>query len=973
MNHEKEVYHQFQKASINIYYQNVRGIRSKHKKFHCNSTSFDYSIVALTETWLNSSFYSSEYFDKSYLVYRTDRKLNGSATRKKKKKKGGGTLIAVHNSFMSSAIRLDGHDDIEYTCVEIRRNAKSKLFIYVAYIPPSSPAELYEKHLSAIKSIHLEHMDSIFVIGDFNIPLAEWMIPDENSDENINEMIPINVKPSFAADFLHGVLSQGYNQVNTITNNMNRLLDLAFTNDSMNVEVTNTRPLTKIDPYHPPLLFIYESHFNSKIDTGMIPRHNFARADYMGMCNFLNDSNITENIENKSLNDKITYLYDVLNEGISQFVPLIKRKKFKIPWWDKELQKLKNRKNKEWKRFKMTGEKSAYDNVFAEFDALNSLLYENHVAKLKSSLKHNPSSFWNLVNSKRNADHIPKLLHNDSRSSMDEFEQATMFAEFFSSNFNSNSTIPDMSTIVPQNPIPSECLVLDEYFVFDQLLKIKTTTSAGPDGIHPLILKNCASILYIPLTLIFNQSLETGHFPDIWKRYSVRPIFKKGLRSNINNYRCIAKLKTIAKFFEHCVNVHLTRIVSTKISPNQHGFIKHRSTTTNLMDFLHYSINGLNEYCRVDALYLDFSKAFDKVNHEILMRKLSSYSIPLNILKWIKSYLSNRRQYVKLGVGESADFIVNSGIPQGSHIGPTIFLLFINDLPSIVTDEVFLSMFADDVRVAKTITNSNDSMILQSAIDNIQRWCDTNDLYLNLDKCSVLSIHRGRAGPVPFYYLGDHLIATTNEQRDLGVIIDDRLSFKSHIDMIISKANSALGFVKRFCYDIDDQSTLKAVYSAFVQSNLDYCSTLWLTIPSTRSNAIESIPRQFTMFALHEYPNVANNYQIASYEDRLNRLKMTKLDRRRINTALIFLYDLINNNIHCPLVKELFYINPNIRNFRNAEMFKIKDSKLSRTISAPITQICKYANLIKDLFIEASSRNNFKKLLYKLNDDIFFF
>lgn len=167
---------------------------------------------------------------------------------------------------------------------------------------------------------------------------------------------------------------------------------------------------------------------------------------------------------------------------------------------------------------------------------------------------------------------------------------------------------------------------------------------------------------------------------------------------------------------------------------------------------------------------------------------------------------------MKLGQSESTDFLVNSEVPQGSHIGPTIFLVFINDLPTVVSDDVFLSMYVDDVRAAKTIRNQSDLVALQSSIDALRDWCNQNDHHLNLDKCSVLSLYRGRTIPQPTYFYGDHQFSTSNEQRDLGVIIDNKFSYKTHIDMIVTRATAALGFVKRFCRDINDQSTLKVLY-----------------------------------------------------------------------------------------------------------------------------------------------------------------
>lgn len=953
---------------FSIYYQNVNGLCTKSKQFFRNSSEADYSVIALTETGLNSSFFSAEYFNSSYIVYRTDRESTNVNLER-----GGGTLIAVRGTLTAVAVQLDGFDDIEFTCVKIRQDKNSHLFVYVAYIRPSSPAQAYSDHLNAINSIKLDKSDSIFVFGDFNIPNAKWIYTgDDDFDDDIyGALIPTNVSPPYKSEFLMELLSRGLNQVNHIPNDDGNLLDLIFNDNFFDVEVTSPQlPLTPVEDYHPALLVTFESVFDSPASTESTYRRNFNRTDFIGLCNFLNDANIVENIVPLSLDDKIAFLYDLLNRGIAEFVPFSKRKRFKNAWGNSKLQKLKNKRNKEWKRYQNTGDKASFDRAFAEFDALNTSLYSNYTSKIETSLKENPSSFWRYVNSKRNVDALPKLFRHGNRTSTDPGEQATMFAEFFNENFSSVSSIRQPLQIT-HNPNSPQNFLLDKYFVFDELMKIKTSTGAGPDGIHPLILRNCASVLFEPLTLIFNESLNSGIFPEVWKRYSVTPFFKKGARADIANYRCIAKLQTIAKFFEHCINVHLVNWISPKISDRQHGFMKKRSTTSNLMEFTHFTLNGLSVAKRVDVAYLDFSKAFDRVDHSILLQKLATFDIPQNILSWMKTYLSSRRQYVKMGDHESTDFIVNSGVPQGSHIGPTIFIAFINDLPSIASDEVFLSMFADDVRAAKIIRGEGDTFVLQTFIDALEQWCNTNELHLNIGKCAIMPIHRHKSAPIPMYFYGNHRIASAGDQRDLGVIIDDKLSFTAHIDKVVPKAYAALGFLKRFCFDITDQSTIKTIYSALVQSKLDYCSTVWLTIPSMRADKIESILRQFTMYACREYPNANNDYHITSYIDRLKKLNMISLNRRRINNALLFFYDLLNDNIHCPFVKSLFCINPNVRNFRDPERFKITDLNISRNPNAPITLICKYANLVKNIFIDATSRNNFKNLLSKISDETF--
>lgn len=175
--------------------------------------------------------------------------------------------------------------------------------------------------------------------------------------------------------------------------------------------------------------------------------------------------------------------------------------------------------------------------------------------------------------------------------------------------------------------------------IFEELLKIDTKRGAGHDGIHPLLLKNCAAVLYQPLSIIFNESLDTAVFPDKWKRYSVSPIFKKGSRSNVANYRCIAKLPTIANFFEYLINLELKKMVADEIVLQQHGFMKGRSTSSNLLEFVHFPTRALNETKQVDVLYTDFSKAFDLVDHSILMSKLQNFNLPPKLTNWIASYL----------------------------------------------------------------------------------------------------------------------------------------------------------------------------------------------------------------------------------------------------------------------------------------------------------------------------------------------
>lgn len=921
---------------------------SKTKQFFGTSSAYDYNIITLTETWLKSNIANAELFDDSYTVYRNDRDT-----------RGGGVLIALKNEiFASEQIVIPNTDNLEYVCIKATTGSHC-MYVYNAYIPPVSSAEIYSSHLAAIHSIATDPEDVLIIVGDFNLPHVQWTMDDDVIS------IPTAFESQHASDFITGLLDLGVYQVNSIRNSKDRLLDLFFTNDFTNISIDHAKPLSRVDEYHPPILATFEWH-TAMSDTTSQPTKtfNWKRANFTAMNEHLANVDFAALFDGKSLTEKVSSLHSVLNDAVKKYIPpVIVRRRTKLPWNNKKLQNLKNRKNKAWKRFKVTGDKHQFDKAFEKFDGLNTALYNGYVDKLKLSLKSDPSSFWRFVNSKKSTDNQPKVLHLNSNRSSDEKVQADMFAEFFSSNYTVSSAQNSSDQSTNDNARPRQFnFSLDQNFVLEGLQSINVKKGVGPDGVHPLILKRCAKLLAAPLTELFNESLSSGVFPNQWKKSSVTPIFKKGARSNIQNYRCIAKLQTIAKFFEFLVNVKLLELVNDKLTRNQHGFMRSRSTASNLAEFIYFAQKCLNSGHQVDVLYTDFSKAFDRVNHKKLIRKLRAFNLPYNLVSWLESYLLDRTQYVNYGNSASYEFTCTSGVPQGSHLGPTLFLLFINDIVEGM-DDVFISLYADDVKIAKAVSSAQDAATLQAAIDKLRNWCNENDLHLNLDKCAVLTIDNRRNIIESNYTYGDHIFKRVADQKDLGVIIDNKLKFAKHIAAITSKATAALGFIKRFCYDISDAQTLKTLYYALVQSHLEYCSIVWLPFDKIYKDKIESILKQFTMFARKEYPSASNGFQITSYYNRLKALDMVSLDRRRINSSVIFMYDLLHDLTNCQSIRNDVAVNDRSRDLRNTEFVKIIDKKMKLSLKSPLAQTCKFSNKVADIFAKSISRNNFITLL----------
>lgn len=328
---------------------------------------------------------------------------------------------------------------------------------------------------------------------------------------------------------------------------------------------------------------------------------------------------------------------------------------------------------------------------------------------------------------------------------------------------------------------------------------------------HHCFKKNAANSLAEPLTILFNKSLVNGLFLKEWKISFLTPIFKAGSKQIISNYRPICKISVIPKIFEKIICDKILFVVREHISIFQHGFIPGRSTATNLAIFVNHIISNFESYSQTDIIFTDFAKAFDRVNHKILLHKLACLGFHSNLLKWIESYLTGRVQIVKIDTSFSDPIYVPSGVPQGSHIGPLLFLLFINDISDIFIHSKCL-LYADDLKLYRKIESFHDCLLLQDDFERLSQWCDINSLHLNLSKCQVLTCSLKKIWINYRYNLNNVIIERISQKKDLGIILDDKLSFKPHIDHIISKSNSMLGFIKRNTREFSDLLTLKTIY-----------------------------------------------------------------------------------------------------------------------------------------------------------------
>jgi hypothetical protein len=468
------------------------------------------------------------------------------------------------------------------------------------------------------------------------------------------------------------------------------------------------------------------------------------------------------------------------------------------------------------------------------------------------------------------------LVHRGKEES-DPKQLCEIFNTYFSSVFNSKNydTLPDINIELDPN---LDNIAITEDEVSKELSKLNTTKAPGPDGLSTRVLKECKEELKAPITRLFNISLHTGKLPNDWKKANVVPIFKKGSKLEVSNYRPVSLLPIISKILERCVLNKIIEIIRPKISKMQHGFMKGKSTTTQIITVLSNIHNIFDNREKTDIIYFDLAKAFDSVPHNLLLHKLQSFGIQGKLLAWITDYLSNRMQRVTCEGHNSTWLPVTSGVPQGSILGPILFIIYINDLPDILSLETLCAIFADDTKIYRKIEDEEDMETLQTDINNIAEWGKTWGLNFNATKTTHLPICP--SGSIETSYLMENNpIRQELLMNDLGINIATNLRWSSHINTIVTKAHQRLGLIIRTLgYDAPQQAK-KNAYVAMVRSILEYGSSIWAPSDKETLRKIEKIQRKATNFIVNNPYITKPNYK--SYKERLLETNLLPLSYRR--------------------------------------------------------------------------------------------
>lgn len=852
------------KNSLKCLYFNARSIMNKIDELELYLTQEKPDLLGITETWTYEDVQDSEICVEGYTLLRKDRAIGD-------KIRGGGVAIYIKNE-----ISVTARDDLTeanfpesiWCNIEI---GGEKTLVGVCYRPPSNNKICDEAMYELITRASREH---VLIMGDFNFPELDW-----EKSETLDDSHP------FIECVNDNFLFQGVIECTRSSN----ILDLVLTSEENMIDnVSVGEPFGSSDHQIIRFDFIACKESSTLIENKM---HDYFKADYEEMreeSKIINWEGIVMGVDVEvdwnSLKLEIAKLRD-------KYVPYKKNRNSKCKWVNKSVIKSRRAKNKAWVKYIDSGKR---EDVYKKYllklkkcSKLSRIAKRNFEQNLAKNVKDNSKSFFSYVRSKqRTKEKVGPLKDKGGEIINDDRLAANLLNEYFSSVFTKeNYTNAPLPKQIFQGNMQSDGLLgieITEVMVANKLEKLDVNKCPGLDDIHPKLLFELRGDLVKPLTKLFNFSIKNGVVPLEWREAGVVPLFKKGKKSEPENYRPVSLTSLICKIIESILKDsildHLDKF--SLINDSQHGFSKGRSCLTNLLVFMEEITYSLDQGNSVDVIYLDFAKAFDKVPYRRLFSKLKSHGIGGNVAQWIEAWLKNRKQKVGLNNKYSDWSSVVSGVPQGSVLGPLLFLIYINDLDEGIISK--LGKFADDTKVARGVSNDREVDILREDLCNIFQWSVDWQMLFNLDKCTVM--HLGSKNPQCEYKMGNNILKKSKQERDLGVIIDSSGKSTEQCIMAVKKANTVLGMIKRnIIYKSKD--VIMKLYKALVRPKLEYCIQAWCPYLKKDISILERVQKRAT--------KMIEGYKDMSYEDRLSNTGLTKLEKRRARGDLIQVFKII--------------------------------------------------------------------------------
>ncbi len=845
------------------------------------------TVVMATETWLSADIKNSEIFPPEYDVYRKDRSS-----------RGGGVLLLINNRLISSSLpELDS--DCEIIWAKISIEGHKQLVVGSFYRPPNTN-QAYLNNLQSSLSRISNTNSHVLLGGDFNAPDIDW----ENE-----QVKPTSSRPGLHSSLLETINDAGLVQIVDQPTRNNNILDLLLTNNST---LITRHSIT-------PGLADTSDHDNVAVEINLRPKKMTRPPRPILQFGKQNTQKITEELdmlhqEFQNLDSTSTdteSLWQKFKSGVQGIIQrniptkLSKGNKH-LPWISQPTLRLIRKRNKlytKWKKSRSSTAKAKLDqlkrsikkNIYsAHNDYLNSLFEPAELGQ-----RNNQKKFWTYIKSiGKDTFGIPPL-KDQSRGVLvaDPKLKANILNKQYQSVFTqedlTNQPLLDTTT---HPDIPN--LEIAPSGIRKLLENLKPHKATGPDLIPARFLKEHAAQLAPILSIVFSKSVQEGRVPSDWKTANVIPVFKKGNKHEAANYRPVSLTSICSKVLEHVFASHIMSHLEPNILVDyQHGFRSARSCETQLVSFVEEVAKSVDNNKQVDVGIMDFSKAFDKVPHRRLLEKAKHYGIRGNLAAWIDSFLSGRSQKVLLEGHSSSPASVTSGVPQGTVLGPILFLIYVNDIGQNI--DCNIRLFADDCIVYKEISAVTDASKLQQNINLLMDWEQKWQMSFNIQKCHIMTISKKRS-PLQFnYMMHNNILERVTTATYLGVEISSKLSWEPHISRITAKANRTLGMLRRNLKHAPQQTKALA-YKSITRPLLEYSSSVWDPHTACLKDKLESVQRRAARFVHNNYCRDPRNPK-SSVTNMQAQLGWVSLERRRLEARLYLFYKAVHGHIAIPV------------------------------------------------------------------------
>ena len=822
-------------------------------------------IVSITETWLN--------INEKHLVSEINIPGYNMFLNCRETKRGGGVILYIKDTINAMEVNKTNRSAYESVYVKIKIN-KKLLIIATIYRPPKTTLENDKLLYDEIETI-VSTKTSI-ICGDFNLPHINWR--SFTSDNEGSRLIKL-MKKLYLSQFVREP---------TLDNN---ILDIVLASDSDLIYSCEVGEILSNSDHK---IIRCKVNCEVNIKENAILVSNYKKGNILGLKTELQKVNWRAIFANKNIEQMCSSFTNILLEAENKWIPKVRKRvngTTNPQWMTNEIKVLINRKKKAYTIYK----RSKSDEDFNRYVAVKRHC-EKQIRKSKRNLeisisqqaKTNPKKFYQYIRSKKTIkDKIGPIKDVNNELVSDCKNMTKILNTFFQSVFirEDISSLPNIDSVPLR--FSNEMLKIDEINENDiakHLKNLDPNKSTGVDLVSSRLLRECQEELILPLKLLFNKSMQEGIVPSLWKCANVTPIFKKGNKCEAGNYRPISLTSVVIKILERIIKDKITSFLDRHklIIDSQHGFRNSRSCLTNLLEFYNYIFSNYDERVPSDIIYLDFKKAFDTVPHKRLLIKLKAHGMGDQLCSWVENWLTNRKQRVVIN-GEASDWLhVTSGVPQGSVLGPLLFLIYINDIDFGVSSKI--SKFADDTKLGGKALTIGDCETIQKDLDNLNNWSEKWLLKFNKDKCKVM--HVGYNNLKHNYKLQGRNLIRVEEEKDLGVIVKSDLKNGSQCMAASRKANTILGFIARN-FDCKTPEVITRLYTSLVRPHLEYAVQFWSPCYQKDQNKLEGVQRRAT--------KLVPGFRGLQYEERLKRLDMFSLKDRRIRGDLIETFKILKN------------------------------------------------------------------------------